>query len=180
MGGFLFAFFSLAVVSLLVFLPIFVSVDVYFDVVSGKIGCQLSLYEKIKLLGGYLQPCHGGFAFHLSDKKAKLFTYRQIDEGRKQVAIDRVFTIVSIRTIFEIAPEYLFGIYTLESLAKLIWLFFPQTPTIENRVVLQEEGFRIFLRGKLRCTMLGVLCGGMKYLFRRWKRECRTKKSAIL
>ena len=34
----------------------------------------ISLYEKIKLLGGYFTPCAGGFALHVSDKKARLIS----------------------------------------------------------------------------------------------------------
>ena len=179
MGSFLFALLFIGLVISLLILPIYITVDGYFDAVSAKIGCQLSLYGRIKLVGGYIQPCSGGFAFHVSKKKAKLFTYRQIDEGRKQIAIDRAFTITSIRTIIELAPEYTFGVFALTNLAQLISLFMPQVPTIENRMFLREQGFRAFLRIGVCFSLMSILFASAKYLFRRWTRECRTKKSAI-
>ena len=164
------------VVLLLIF-PIYISIDLYFDVISGKIGCQISLYQKIKLLGGYFTPCSGGFALHVSDKKARLFTYQQIEAGRRQLSFESGFKITSIRWIAEIAPEYLFGVWTIDNLFKTLFFFRRRKPILERALYLKESGFRIFARTSLRFSLLSILLSLVEYLYRRVK-GCQKRKSA--
>ena len=164
-------------VVILLILPIYISIDLYFDVVSGKIGCQVSLYEKIKLLGGYFTPCAGGFALHLSEKKAKLFTYQQIEAGRKQLFFESGLKITSIRWIAEIAPEYLFGVWTIDNILKTMLFCQRGKPMLESAMYLRESGFRVFTRATLRFTLILLLVGFVKYLYRRIK-GCQKRKSA--
>ena len=173
MGGFLI---FLGIVLLLI-LPISISIDLYFDVVSGKIGCRISLYKKIKLLGGYFTPCAGGFALHVSDKKAELFTYEQIEAGRKQISFGNGVRLTSIRWIAETSPEYLFGVWTIDNLFKTMFFYRSEKPILESAIYLNESGFRIFARACLRFNLLAILLGFLEYLYRRVK-ECRKKKSA--
>ena len=173
MGGFLI---FLGIVLLLIF-PIYISIDLYFDVVSGKIGCQISLYERIKLLGGYFMPCAGGFALHVSDKKAELFTYEQIEAGRKQISFVNGVRLTSIRWIAEISPEYLLGVWAVDNLFKTLFFFRNEKPIMESEIYLNESGFRVFGRVCLRFNLLAILLGAVEYLYRRVK-ECRKKKSA--
>ena len=174
MGGFL-IFLSIV---LLLIMPIYISIDLYFDVVSGKIGCQISLYEKIKVLGGYFTPCAGGFALHISDKKAKLLTYEQIEAGRRQLSFESGIRLISIRCIAEVAPEYLFGVWTIDNLLKTIFIFRTEKPILESAIYLNESGFRVFTRVCLRFNLFRILLGLVEYLYRRIK-GCRKKKSAI-
>ena len=173
MGSFL----IFLVLALLLIIPIYISIDLYFDVVSGKIGCRVSLYEKIKLLGGYFTPCAGGFALHVSDKKAKLFTYQQIEAGRRQLSFESRLRIRSIKWIAEISPEYLFGVWSVDNIIKVMFFFKNQKPILESTICLKESGFRIFLRMSLRFTLLAFLQGLVEYLYRR-VRGCQKRKSA--
>ena len=173
MGSFL----VFLIVVLLLIVPIYISIDLYFDVVSGKIGCRISLYEKLKLLGGYFTPCAGGFALHLSNKKAKLFTYGQIEAGRRQLSIEGGLRVASIRWIAEIAPEYLFGVWTVDNMLKSVLLFQRQKPILESAIYLNESGFRVFMRTTCRFTLLAMLIGLVEYLYRRVK-GCQKRKSA--
>jgi hypothetical protein len=161
----------------LLLLPIYISIDLYFDVVSGKIGCQISLYERIKLLGGYFMPCAGGLAFHTSNKKAKLYTYKQIEAGRRQMALSSGAKITSIRWIAEISPEYLLGVWTIENIFKTFHFFRKESPILESTTFLRESGFRVFARASIYFNLWGILLGWIEYLFRRVK-ECRKRKSA--
>ena len=173
MGSFL----IFLMIVLLLIVPIYISTDLYFDVVSGKIGCQISLYKKIKLLGGYFTPCAGGFALHVSDKKARLFTYQQIEAGGRQLTFESGLKVTSIKCIAEIDPEYLFGVWVVDNLLKTALLFQRQMPILESAVYLKESGFRIFLRASLRFTLIAILQGLVKYLYRRVK-GCQRRKSA--
>ncbi len=164
-------------IALLLLLPICISVDLYFDVVSGKIGCRISLYQKIKLLGGYFTPCAGGFALHVSDKKAKLFTYEQIEAGRRQLSFESRLRVTSMRWIAEIAPEYLFGVWTIDNLFKTIFFYQREKPILESAIYLKESGFRVFTRACLRFNSLTMLLGLVEYLYRRVK-GCQKRKSA--
>lgn len=164
-------------IAFLLLLPICISIDLYFDVVSGKIGSQISLYQKIKLLGGYFTPCAGGFALHVSDKKAKLFTYEQIEAGRRQLSFESRLRVTSMRWIAEIAPEYLFGVWMIDNLFKTIFFFRRQTPIGESAIYLKESGFRIFARIGLRFSLISILLGFVEYLYRRVK-GCQKRKSA--
>ena len=173
MGSFL----IFLMIFLLIIIPIYISIDLYFDVVSGKIGCRVSLYEKVKLIGGYFTPCAGGFALHLSDKKAKLFTYQQIEAGRRQLSFESGIKVHSIRWIAEIAPEYLLGVWTVDNLLKTALFFQRQKPILESAIYLKESGFRLFTRASLRFCLLSILVGLVEYLYRRVK-VCQKRKSA--
>ncbi len=172
MGSFL----IFLMVVLLLIIPIYISIDLYFDVVSGKIGCRVSLYETIKLLGGYFTPCAGGFALHVSNKKAKLFTYQQIEAGRRQLSFESGLKVTSIRWIAEIDPEYLFGVWAVENIIKTIFFFKHRKTILESVMYLRESGFRVFSRTTLCFTLFSSLVGFVKYLYRRVK-GCQERKS---
>lgn len=174
MGGFLFLL--LPIIFLLT--PIVLHADLYFDVVSGKIGCYLSLYGKLKLLGGYILPCAGGAALHVSDKKAILFTYKQMDEGRKKFSAKNGLHLRYAKLVMEISPEYLIGVSLLDSAAKWIFLFKNQGGKLKSKILLREDGFRIFTKVSIRTTTVEQLFYFLKYLWGRFMKKCRKIKSA--
>ncbi len=145
MGGFLFVLGG--ILAGVFFAPLPFHVNVYFDVFSGKIGCNLRLFRFIKLLGGYLMPCAGGFAWHISNKKALLFTYLQMDEGRRSINEKDGFRIVKAQTVFEIGAEYILFTVAVQNALKGVALFSKSLQGFESKILLKNsDNFRAFIR----------------------------------
>jgi len=165
MGGFLFVL--VGILAGLLFAPLPFQVNVYFDVFSGKIGCNLRLFRMMKLLGGYLTPCPGGFAWHISKKKALLFTYLQMNEGRKSINEKDGFRIVKAQTVFEIGAEYILFTITVQNALKGVALFSSSLQEFESKIVLKNsDNFRAFIRITLHVRL--------------WKQLFKLIKNAII
>ncbi len=165
MGGFLFV---LVVILLgLLFAPVPFQINVYFDVFSGKIGCNLRLFRFIRLIGGYLAPCPGGFAWHISKKKALLFTYLQMDEGRKNINEKDGFRIVKAQTVFEIGAEYILFTVAVQNTLKGASLFSKSLQSFESKIFLKNsDNFRAFIRITMHVRL--------------WKQLVKLIKNAII
>lgn len=179
MGSFILLGSILIFVLIFRFLPIIIQVDGYFDVNSGKIGCLVRLYGKIKLVGGYLAPCPSGFAFHISEKKAILFSYKQIDNERKNISAKSGSEIKSLAIVAEIGPEYLLPIYFLENFFKTKLLLTGEEKLLQSKIILTgNDVFRVFVKARIKINLFNKLLQLSKYLFGRITKVCRKIKSA--
>ena len=164
MGSFLLFLIPLFIIIPLV-LPIIFHLNLYLDAKSGKIGCNIKLLGIITILGGYLLPCPGGFAWHISEKKAILFSYQAMNDGRRKLSTDKVIHVRSIQLILEISPQYLIPISIADGIFKIITPLVYRNTYLNSEIFLQHEDvFRAF--GKIRFQMYpGRIL--MKYLFKR-------------
>lgn len=177
MGGFLLCI--SAILLLLILIPIRLRFDVFFDVSSGKVGATLHLFSKIKLLGGYITPCSGGCAYHISERRAILFTYRQMQQGQKQFFEKSSIRLTKVQTVFEIGVEYLFFVKMVENFIKYLDFFSKPLQEYETKIVLKGcDCFRLFLRLEFRWGILQQLTFMIKNLIKGAK-QCRKKKLAV-
>lgn len=95
---------ALVLFSLTLF-PIFINLNVFFDI-SQKKGCfSVYLFKIIKIHGGYATLYDKGIAFHLSNEKANLVPYKEFLNTRKKFEITDGFQIYSYNQIIEIGSE---------------------------------------------------------------------------
>ena len=180
MGSFIFMLSLLVVLLLVLLVPLYIQINAYFDVTSGKVGCVISLYGKIKLVGGYFSPCPNGFAFHISNRKAILFSYNQMHEKQKQFSSRIQSKISSIQLLAEIGPEYLLQSYLIDNFLKLQLFTARKEKIFHSKICLKNsDAFRIFLKVSIKLQLLSELFVWIKYLFRRGTKQCRKIKSAI-
>ena len=104
--GRLFLFTKIFSIFLIVlFFPIFISGDLHLDFKRKKYAFCLKLYQKIKIIGGYATVYSEGIALHVSDKKAILMPYKELNSKRKRISFIKTFELVSIKATIE-APFY--------------------------------------------------------------------------
>ncbi len=179
MGKFFLYLFIAFAVLVLFFFPIFLSVDVYYQIRSKKVGFCISLYGKIKLLGGYISTYNGGFAIHLSEKKALLTGYREMEERRKNFHFLDFFTFQKISLNIRTGADYFLPLYAL-NLVKSIVLYI--RPAFQKRIKSKlgiENGDELKLSARviLKMTAFKQLKGFIKYTFRRILSTWKMKKS---
>ena len=113
MGKSLFLVFS--VINLLMsfvqlFLPIPLRVDVYYDMYRRKLSFSIYLFKFLRIFGGYIATYKGGFAIHISNKKAIILPYSKLNSERKRFSFVRTFHVKSLTQTTETGAEYLLPI----------------------------------------------------------------------
>ena len=164
MGGFLFGGIAIALVGL-TFLPFVLRIDLVFDFQSNKLGCNISLYGILKIFGGYISPGQNGIAFHVSDKKAFVFSFRQMGQEQKGLAQRHGFRLKKAVAVTELNLEGFFPFYTIVETGKLLLLFQRHSPYFESKTVLvNEENIRVFARLTFLTFLVKELIVNLKYL----------------
>ena len=170
---------AVGVILLLLFFPIFLSLNVHYDLNRKKFCFSLNLYKKIKLIGGYVAPCPKGIALHVSEQKAILVQYTEMESERKKFSFFKTMRLYRLTVVTETGADYLLGVYFLSLLGQIlgvikegsanavktgVWLVNGDVLRISARVVWLFNG----------CTILKewirVLKEKIKYL---WKKKAR-------
>ena len=116
-------FFVLALVFgvlLLLFFPIFLSVNAHYDANRKKFCFSVNLYKKIKLIGGYIAPYPKGIALHVSKEKAILVQYTEFEKERKKFSFFKTIRLHRLIVITETSANYLMGVYFLSQLGQIV------------------------------------------------------------
>ena len=90
-----------------VFLPIPLKIDVYYDMYRRKLSFSIYLFKILRIFGGYIATYKGGFAIHVSNKKAILLPYSKLNSERKRFSFIRTFHLKSLIQTTETGAEYL-------------------------------------------------------------------------
>ena len=119
MGG---LFFLLVCISLfLLFMPVFLETNIYYDVMRRKFAFSIYGYKFIKLSGGYVATYDGGSAIHRSEKKATLIPYSQLNSERKRFSFIKTFRLKSFSLTTETGADYLFPTILAHSIVRLLF-----------------------------------------------------------
>lgn len=178
MGSFLLAI-LIILVAILLILPVTVTVETYFDSSCNKLGCVILLYGFIKLLGGYLAPCPKGVAFHVSDKKALVFSYKQMEEGRKRFSPKSGIKLNHAWIYVQTGAEHLLQALYAEEIIKWIALFAKQRNVISRVTLHRNDSFHIYAKFSVQTRASRQIIELIKYLFGRIREKCQKKKLAI-
>ena len=102
------------VLLLLLFVPIDLETDAYYDINGRKLAFSVNAYRLIPLVGGYVATYPGGIAFHLTKKKAVVLPYSQVKDEQKRFSFMRTFWLKNARFHIETGAEYLFPVLLLQ------------------------------------------------------------------
>lgn len=119
MGGFVFLLFGIGL--FLLFMPIFLETNIYYDVMRRKFAFSVYGYKFIKLSGGYIATYEGGIAVHRSEKKATLIPYSQLNSERKRFSFVKTFRLKSFSLMTETGAEYLFPTIVAHTIVRLLF-----------------------------------------------------------
>ena len=109
-----FGFAGIAIFALL-FFPVYLQLNAHFDLNRKRLIFSLLAYKKIKLLGGYAKTYKGGVAFHISDKKAIVLDYSEMDGERKKFSFMKTFKLQNLQLTTETGAEYLLGVFAAQT-----------------------------------------------------------------
>lgn len=104
-----FFFFSVLVLVVL-FLPIVLEGDLYYDVYKRKCIFSLRLYKWLPIIGGYFATYVGGLAMHVNEKHAVLLPYAEWKEGQKRISVLKLFRLRSLNVQIETDTDLLLPI----------------------------------------------------------------------
>ena len=90
------------------FLPIYIKAVAHYDMNRKKFCFSIYLFSFIKIVGGYIATYNGGMAIHVSDRKAFLLPYSQMNAERKKFSFMSSFHLHSFSLTTETGAEYLF------------------------------------------------------------------------
>ena len=179
MGSFLIAGILLFLVILTV-LPLVFYCELFYDFQNNKVGCHISLFGIVKIIGGYLAPCPNGIAFHSSKKKAFIFNFREIGEEGKNFSVQHALRLRKVIVVSEINAESYFLLYFIAQIGKLCILFQEHAPTFNyfSRII-EEENARFFIRLTFSTILVKELFLFLKNLvFKGVNHICQKKKLA--
>ncbi len=107
MGRLFFYTLPIIILSAILFFPIYVEADAYYDMNRRKFAFALYAYKFLPVLGGYVATYSGGLAVHISKKKAILIPYSKVNKERKKFSFVKTFRLKSFRLTTESGAEYL-------------------------------------------------------------------------
>jgi hypothetical protein len=113
MGRLLFAGIVSIILAVLLFFPIYLSLNLYFDMNRKKLCFSINIYKWFKLLGGYIVPYPKGIALHVSNKKAILLQYNEFEKERKKFSFFQTIRLRKTSIVAETGAEYLLGVYLI-------------------------------------------------------------------
>ena len=171
-----------SIVLIILFLPVFISGNLHFDIKRNKYAFCLKLYEKIRIFGGYATLYSEGIALHVSDKKAILLPYTEIDSRRKQFSFVNAFEPISIKIVLESSAERLFPLSLLVSLIHLLTSFNEQFRKFHLNVWFSENTtFKVNAKFTVFFNNFVLLINLLQFLWRKIKNiwQEKVKKSTI-
>ena len=163
-----------------IFLPIPLKTNVHYDMNRRKFAFSVYLFGFLRILGGYIATYKGGLALHISDKKAIILPYSQINSERKRFSFMRTFRLKSLRLTTETGAEYL--LLTALAYTGLRTYFFikggKKEDIEENLWLTDGDVFRISSTIVVHFTIYMLIKQFVKYLKEKWKIWLKkTKKS---
>ena len=93
---------------ILLFFPIYLELDGHYDMNRKKLAFITKAYGFIKLFGGYIATYQGGLAVHLSEKRALLIPYSEVEGEGRRLSVLRTFRLKTLILTTETGAEYLF------------------------------------------------------------------------
>ena len=183
MGRFFFVGFgALSFVIFLLFFPIYLQTDAYYDMNGRKLAFSVRAFRFLKLLGGYIATYKGGFAVHLSEKKAVLIPYSDMENERKKIIFLKSIRLKNLEVTTETGAEYLLIVGWLQTIFRIFFFILGgKKENLDNNLWLFEGDV---LRISIRCSAWINVISLLRNYFRKLKEnralcQTKTRKSTI-
>ena len=159
-------FITIICLLILLFFPIFLETDAHYDVNRRKFAFSVFLYKWIKLIGGYIATYQGGLALHISEKKAIVIPYSDLDSERKRFSFIRTFHLYSFILTTETGAEYLLPMGVLQGILRTYFFIIGgKKERIENNLWLTDgDVLRISLNVVIDFNLFLLVLAFFKFL----------------
>ncbi len=163
-------FFILAIVALgiivLLFFPVYLETDAHYDMNGRKFAFSINAYKVFKIIGGYIATYPGGLALHISQKKAILIPYSQVNSERKRFSVLRTFRLKTLQITTETGAEYLLPVSLAQVLFRAIFLYMGgKKEKLENNLWLTDgDVLRVSVNFIIRFNLFIILRNFLKFL----------------
>ncbi len=177
MGRFAFFLWSIPISLCLLFIPVVLETNVYYDVLRRKFAFSVYGYKLIKLTGGYIATYEGGIAVHTSKNKATIIPYKQLNNERKRFSFMKTFRLKSFAVTTETGASYLMPVlFTQATASAVVFLKTKKKAEIRSRIVLENgEALKISLQCILFCNLFMLLQSILAFIKEKLKKSCRKK-----
>jgi hypothetical protein len=183
MGGSFFFFAMILLGLFLLFVPISLKMIAHYDMNRKKFCFVIYLFSFLKIIGGYIATYKGGFAVHISKKKAILLPYSQVNKERKRFSFMHTFRLHALDITTETGAEYLLPLVWVHAILRTY--FFAKggnKSNIENNLwLLDGDVLRISASLIMKFTMFIILKNILIFMKEKLKELWRKnmKKSTI-
>ena len=139
MGRLLFAEITIAIVCILLFFPLYLSLNIHYDMNRKKFCFSVCLYKWMKIIGGYITLYSKGIALHVSNKKAILLQYNEFERERKKFSFFQTIRLRKTFIVAETGADYLIGVYFISLVSQLLCAIKQDnTKDVETRIWLAQ------------------------------------------
>ena len=138
------------IVLVLLFFPIYLTLNLHYDMNRKKFCFLFNLYKTIKIIGGYITPYPKGVALHVSPKKAILLQYKEFERETKKISFFKSIRLYRLAVMTETGANYLLGSYFLNLIIKIIVAIKKDSIKDINTNIWLENGdiFRVSIRAE--------------------------------
>ena len=130
----------IVIVCAILFFPIYIETNAHYDMNRRKLALGIYLYKILRIFGGYLATYNGGLAFHVSEKKAIIIPYSQVNKERKRFSIFRAFRLKSLYLTIETGAEYLLTMATMQKILETYFTLKSGHPCLYQGVLWLNNG----------------------------------------
>ena len=180
MGGLFFYIFVGSI--LILFIPLSMNFDYYYDVIKAKIVVRLTIIKIIKIFGGYVTFYDKGFALHKNEKTAVLLPFNEMDNERKRFSFIKTFKFKKIQTNIQCGVDYFFTFDFIRKVIEILKNF--NQELVESNVsleIIENHSLKIAGRCVFCFNLYILLTDFIVYIVGEMKKRwgLRTKKSMI-
>ena len=174
---FFWLFVGVVALLLLLFFPIIMDTDIHGDLNKKKLTFLVRLYGKIKLFGGYATAYKGGVALHLSNDKALLKPFNQMNDERKRFSFIKTFKPIEFTLTTETGAEYLFYVAAVHAALRIYFFAIGgEKENIENNLWLTDgDVLRVSLHSAVFFNVYILLSNLFKAIKEKIKTYARKK-----
>ena len=136
-----------------------------------KFSFSVYLFGFLRIVGGYIATYAGGFALHITKKKAILLPYSQINSERKRFSFIRTFKLKTLTITTETGAEYLLPM-ALAHMSTRMYFFIKggKKEDIEQNLWLTDgDVLRISATIIVHFTIFMLIKEFIKFLKEKWK-----------
>jgi hypothetical protein len=166
----------------LLFTPIFLTIDWYYDALKGKFVFSLNLMNCIKIFGGYITSYEKGFAVHKNKKTAILLPYTEIKDKRKRFSYLKTFRLHRFTTNIKCSPESFFIFDVIRRTINIIRIYNKSLSKINLQInLISNEKMNLSGKCSLNFDLFILSVEFIKFILRKIKEiwQLKIKKSTI-
>lgn len=172
---------------IVIIFPLFLDINVLYLSERKKMFIGVYLFGFIKIIGGYVQKINEGFSFHVSEKKAFIFSYKNLFGAKEKIKPFMDYHFIKIKTVTETgiltdAEKKLPCIFAASYANEfLLWFFSLKKPylVIDNsfNVYTEKDLFNFYAKINFVFNLLMVISSVVKILTEKTIYAIRKRKN---